>query len=152
LSVTRSGFVTSDPAELDLMAQLAGTELRERWAGWDREPFTGESSAHVSAWTRNVAASCISELRSAGKSVYASSSRFPGVSVRIAEQAWVLVNARRLLEEPVESGARAEGDHVRLAWRPPARFHDGGQDAMTASRTKPGHSGAGGGAPCRSAF
>ena len=54
LSVTRSGFVTSGPAELDLMAHLEGMELRERWAGWDREPFTGESSAHVSAWTRSV--------------------------------------------------------------------------------------------------
>ncbi len=27
------------PAELDLMAQLAGLELRERWSGWQREPF-----------------------------------------------------------------------------------------------------------------
>jgi hypothetical protein len=41
------------PAELDLMAQLAGMELRERWAGWRREPFTSESSAHVSAWERS---------------------------------------------------------------------------------------------------
>jgi hypothetical protein len=26
------------PAELDLMAQLAGLRLRDRWAGWNREP------------------------------------------------------------------------------------------------------------------
>lgn len=38
------------PAELDLMAQLAGLELRERWAGWRREPFTNESTNHVSVW------------------------------------------------------------------------------------------------------
>ena len=31
------------PAELDLMAWLAGLRLRDRWEGWQREPFTGES-------------------------------------------------------------------------------------------------------------
>ena len=38
------------PSELDLMARLAGLHLTERWAGWDRAPFTGESTAHVSVW------------------------------------------------------------------------------------------------------
>jgi SAM-dependent methyltransferase len=38
------------PAELDLMAELAGLRLRERWAGWTREPFTAESRSHVSVW------------------------------------------------------------------------------------------------------
>jgi SAM-dependent methyltransferase len=38
------------PAELDLMAQLAGMRLRERWAGWNREPFMSESRRHVSVW------------------------------------------------------------------------------------------------------
>ncbi len=38
------------PAELDLMAQLAGMTLRERWAGWNREPFTNDSRQHVSVW------------------------------------------------------------------------------------------------------
>jgi len=38
------------PAELDLMAQLAGMTLRARWAGWTREPFTSESREHVSVW------------------------------------------------------------------------------------------------------
>ena len=38
------------PAELDLMAQLAGMTLRERWSGWQREPFTGDSTKHVSVW------------------------------------------------------------------------------------------------------
>jgi len=38
------------PAELDLMAQLAGMTLRERWAGWNREPFTNDSRQHVSIW------------------------------------------------------------------------------------------------------
>jgi SAM-dependent methyltransferase len=38
------------PSELDLMAKLAGMSLRDRWAGWDRSPFTGESTSHVSVW------------------------------------------------------------------------------------------------------
>ena len=38
------------PAELDLMAQLAGMSLRERWSGWKREPFTSHSREHVSVW------------------------------------------------------------------------------------------------------
>ncbi len=40
------------PAELDLMAELAGMRLRERWSGWRREPFTGESRKHVSVWEK----------------------------------------------------------------------------------------------------
>jgi len=36
------------PAELDLMAQLAGMTLRERWGGWNGEPFTADSRKHVS--------------------------------------------------------------------------------------------------------
>ena len=38
--------------ELDLMARLAGMTLRERWGGWAREPFTSESTKHVSAWEK----------------------------------------------------------------------------------------------------
>jgi SAM-dependent methyltransferase len=41
------------PAELDLMARLAGMTLRERWAGWAREPFTDESPSHVSVWEKS---------------------------------------------------------------------------------------------------
>ena len=40
------------PSELDLMAQLAGMTLRERWGGWAREPFTSESDKHVSVWEK----------------------------------------------------------------------------------------------------
>lgn len=40
------------PAELDLMAELAGLRLRHRWADWTRAPFTGESRSHVSIWER----------------------------------------------------------------------------------------------------
>jgi hypothetical protein len=29
------------PAELDLMARIAGLRLKERWGGWRREPFAG---------------------------------------------------------------------------------------------------------------
>jgi SAM-dependent methyltransferase len=42
------------PAELDLMARLAGMRLRERWADWDRTPFTSESRKHVSVWERPI--------------------------------------------------------------------------------------------------
>ncbi len=40
------------PAELDLMARIAGMRLRERWADWVRSPFTGESYQHVSVWEK----------------------------------------------------------------------------------------------------
>jgi len=40
------------PAELDLMAQLAGMRLRARWDGWTRAPFTSESDQHVSVWEK----------------------------------------------------------------------------------------------------
>ncbi|HEY6013249.1 MAG TPA: hypothetical protein VIU37_04560, partial [Candidatus Limnocylindrales bacterium] len=40
------------PAELDLMARLAGLRFRERWADWGREPFTTESRSHVSVWEK----------------------------------------------------------------------------------------------------
>jgi SAM-dependent methyltransferase len=40
------------PSELDLMAELAGMRLRERWSGWKREPFTSESRQHVSVWAK----------------------------------------------------------------------------------------------------
>jgi hypothetical protein len=38
------------PSELDLMARIAGLRLRERWAGWRREPFTATSVKHVSVY------------------------------------------------------------------------------------------------------
>ncbi len=40
------------PSELDLMARLAGLPLRERFADWDREPYTSESRKHVSVWEK----------------------------------------------------------------------------------------------------
>lgn len=40
------------PAEYDLMARLAGLELRHRWADWHRSPFVGTSTAHVSVWQK----------------------------------------------------------------------------------------------------
>jgi len=40
------------PSELDLMAELAGMRLRDRWADWSREPFTAESRKHVSVWEK----------------------------------------------------------------------------------------------------
>ena len=38
------------PSELDLMAQLAGLELRHRWANWQKDPFTSNSTAHISVY------------------------------------------------------------------------------------------------------
>jgi SAM-dependent methyltransferase len=40
------------PAELDLMARIAGLRLRERWADWERTPFTADSEQHVSVWEK----------------------------------------------------------------------------------------------------
>ena len=40
------------PAELDLMARLAGMRLKHRWAGWDRADLTADSAAHVSVWVK----------------------------------------------------------------------------------------------------
>ena len=45
-------FRSTYPAELDLMARLAGMQLRERWSGFRREPFTSESTRHVSVWEK----------------------------------------------------------------------------------------------------
>jgi SAM-dependent methyltransferase len=42
------------PSELDLMARLAGMVVSERWSGWDREPFTSESTTHVSVWEKTT--------------------------------------------------------------------------------------------------
>jgi hypothetical protein len=43
------------PAELDLMARLPGLRLKERWSGWQREPFTRLSDSHVSVWQKEAA-------------------------------------------------------------------------------------------------
>lgn len=40
------------PAELDLMARLAGLRPTARWGGWNRSPFTGDSRTHVSVWEK----------------------------------------------------------------------------------------------------
>jgi hypothetical protein len=38
------------PSELDLMARIAGLSRKERWGGWNREPFSSDSSVHVSVY------------------------------------------------------------------------------------------------------
>jgi SAM-dependent methyltransferase len=56
----RDGQITSSsgpfryvwPSELDLMADMAGLRFRERWADWNREPFTRLSHKHVSVWEK----------------------------------------------------------------------------------------------------
>jgi SAM-dependent methyltransferase len=42
------------PAELDLMARLAGLTLSERWGGWHKQPFTADSQLHVSVYRRTA--------------------------------------------------------------------------------------------------
>ncbi len=43
------------PAELDLMARIAGLQLRERWGGWDGRPWTARSTNIISVWRRQGA-------------------------------------------------------------------------------------------------
>jgi SAM-dependent methyltransferase len=40
------------PPEFDLMARIAGLRLRQRWGGWNGEPFTAASWRHVSVYER----------------------------------------------------------------------------------------------------
>jgi len=42
------------PSELDLMARLAGLKPRERWSGWQGEPFTSTSDKLVGVWEKPV--------------------------------------------------------------------------------------------------
>jgi len=53
-SVFRSHHRYASPAEYDLMARLAGLDLFERWAGWDRAPFTADSTSHISVWQKPI--------------------------------------------------------------------------------------------------
>ena len=41
------------PAELDLMARLAGLKLRHRWGNWKGEEFSGNSEKHISVYERS---------------------------------------------------------------------------------------------------
>jgi SAM-dependent methyltransferase len=44
------------PAELDLMAQLAGMSRKHRWSNWERAPFTADSASHISVYELGRAA------------------------------------------------------------------------------------------------
>jgi SAM-dependent methyltransferase len=46
-------FRSTFPAELDLMARLAGMRLRERFENFSGKPFTSESHRHVSVWEKS---------------------------------------------------------------------------------------------------
>ena len=57
VSLSRQGVVVTPivaryawPSELDLMARLAGLRLKDRWGGWNQEPFTSASGLHVSVY------------------------------------------------------------------------------------------------------
>lgn len=47
-----AAYRLASPSELDLMARIAGLRLAERWGGWHREPFTADSTKHVSVYRR----------------------------------------------------------------------------------------------------
>ncbi|GAA4992969.1 methyltransferase domain-containing protein [Actinopolymorpha pittospori] len=40
------------PAEMHLMARIAGMNLKYRWAGWDRSELTAQSTKQVSVWEK----------------------------------------------------------------------------------------------------
>jgi SAM-dependent methyltransferase len=40
------------PAEMDLMAQIAGMTLAHRWEDWTKTPFTRHSMSHISVWQK----------------------------------------------------------------------------------------------------
>jgi SAM-dependent methyltransferase len=42
------------PPEFDLMARIAGLRLRDRWGGWEGEPFTASSWRHISVYTQQA--------------------------------------------------------------------------------------------------
>lgn len=42
------------PAELDLMARLAGLRLEERWQDWDRAAFTDDSTTYVAVYRKET--------------------------------------------------------------------------------------------------
>ncbi len=51
-SFRRIPFRYAWPAEMDLMARIAGMKLRHRWADWDRSELTQDSTRHVSVWEK----------------------------------------------------------------------------------------------------
>jgi SAM-dependent methyltransferase len=65
--------------ELDLMAELAGLSLRERWGGWMREPFTSDSRKHVARFRPAPPT-----IRSVGSGSRAGPTRWPRRSARSA--------------------------------------------------------------------
>ncbi|MEW6127692.1 MAG: class I SAM-dependent methyltransferase [Acidobacteriota bacterium] len=42
------------PAEMDLMARLAGLQLKHRWSDWQQNPFTSTSAKHISIYERRA--------------------------------------------------------------------------------------------------
>lgn len=40
------------PAEMDLMAKMAGMTLEQRWSDWMKSPFGNESNRHISIWRK----------------------------------------------------------------------------------------------------
>jgi hypothetical protein len=51
------------PSELDLMARLAGLQIGDRWAGWNRAPFTSDTENQVAVYEKPVYQSCAASMR-----------------------------------------------------------------------------------------
>ena len=50
--IKSEGENKEEPAELDLMARVAGLRPVDRWEDWRRRPFTSDSTQHVSVWRK----------------------------------------------------------------------------------------------------
>jgi SAM-dependent methyltransferase len=71
------------PAELDLMARLAGMTLRERWSDWKREPFTSDSRSHISVWQKSPPSPPPGQLEAGVSSGKTAASAPPSISMTL---------------------------------------------------------------------
>jgi hypothetical protein len=63
------------PSELDLMAKITGFRVRDRWAGWDRAPFTAGSQSQVAVFEKLVRAQTRPAGVTAGRRLQGSGTR-----------------------------------------------------------------------------
>ena len=104
------------PAELDLMARIAGLTLRERWSGWLREPFTSESThARLGLGEARLAESRRAVVADRPVRVVRD---LPRVTVRVDEHARVAA-PERLARRPGRSGPPPRAP--RRSQHPPRR-------------------------------
>ena len=66
------------PPEFDLMARIAGLRLRDRWGGWNTEPYTATSWRHISVYEPAVGLSCRLRPRYPGQTRHDNPDRLGG--------------------------------------------------------------------------